>query len=260
MVLKMKRIENVIVTDVLDISTIYSPKNKRYTIKNRQCFGLSFSASGSICYKINGAEYISHPGCCVILPQNGSYTLHGTKAGYFPLINFTAGNVPALSDIIKIPLENPAFYLNEYKKIKRASLCGCTRFEKMQILYNILKHLSEEENATHPSVKAAASFIEKNYANHTLTNEMIAESIGISEVYLRKLFLNFLKTSPKQYVTDVRINHAKQLLTENLYSVSEIADMCGYTNIYHFSKRFKSSVNITPSEYKAAFFKTPSEL
>ena len=130
----------------------------------------------------------------------------------------------------------------------------------MQILYNILKHLSEEENATHPSVKAAASFIEKNYANHTLTNEMIAESIGISEVYLRKLFLNFLKTSPKQYVTDVRINHAKQLLTENLYSVSEIADMCGYTNIYHFSKRFKGSVNLTPSEYKAAFFKTPSEL
>lgn len=251
MVILLNRIKNLIVSDINEVITIYSKKGRLYKTNFRRNFGLSFCRSGSISYVINGKTVVSEPNCAVILPYGGRYTLHGTKTGYFPLINFSVKNPPLIHDIIKIPLDGSDFYMKEYKRLKQAEIFGHSHFEKMQILYSILKNLLDESGSVHPALKSAVAYIEQNFGDCELTNKILAAQSGISEVYLRKLFASGLGTTPRQYVIDIRIQKAKQLLEENKYSVSEIAEMCGFTNIYHFCRTFKSSVNMTPSEYKA---------
>ena len=55
--------------------------------------------------------------------------------------------------------------------------------------------------------------------------------------------------SPRQYVTKMKIDYAKELLMINRYNISEIAELCGFENVYYFSNVFKKQVGISPIAY-----------
>ena len=54
---------------------------------------------------------------------------------------------------------------------------------------------------------------------------------------------------PAKYLQSVRIRKAKELLTLNIYSIGEIAEMVGYSSVYYFSKAFKKETGVPPSEF-----------
>ncbi len=56
--------------------------------------------------------------------------------------------------------------------------------------------------------------------------------------------------SPVKYITQLRVEKAKELLITNRYKVSEIAEMCGFENVYYFSNVFKKQVGVSPKTYK----------
>ena len=80
--------------------------------------------------------------------------------------------------------------------------------------------------------------------------------MGISIRYLHWRFKQSDETVI-QYLTRKRIELAQLLLTtssKNLYSVTEVAFMCGFNDSTHFSRRFKQHVGISPSSYRAENF------
>ena len=66
-----------------------------------------------------------------------------------------------------------------------------------------------------------------------------------SKIFKDELGLNFI-----EYLTSVRIEKAKELLTESDMSMKEICGACGYTDPNYFSRSFKKNVGVTPTEYK----------
>jgi len=96
-------------------------------------------------------------------------------------------------------------------------------------------------------------YIDKSFQNPALSVSLIAEKFGISEVYLRKLFLSNLGQTPKQYILDLRIKTAKSLLTNSSKSVTQISEECGFSSVYHFCRIFKSKTNMTPLEYSGKY-------
>jgi AraC-like DNA-binding protein len=59
--------------------------------------------------------------------------------------------------------------------------------------------------------------------------------------------------TPMKYITDIRMNEAKKLLSESSLHVKEVAAVVGYDNPLYFSRIFRSTVGIPPSEYKKQF-------
>ena len=55
--------------------------------------------------------------------------------------------------------------------------------------------------------------------------------------------------TPSEYVSNLKIQHACELLISKLFSVSEVAGLCGFLDISYFSKVFKKQMGICPSEY-----------
>ena len=53
-----------------------------------------------------------------------------------------------------------------------------------------------------------------------------------------------------EYLTNVRMDRAKELLDNSDLSMKEICAMCGYTDPNYFSRSFKKNVGVTPTEYK----------
>ena len=57
------------------------------------------------------------------------------------------------------------------------------------------------------------------------------------------------KLSPGQYISLIRMEKAKDLLSSGSCTVGEVAEMVGYSNIYYFSSAFKKAVGTSPSDY-----------
>ncbi len=246
----MKELNEIVITDIDDAVIIKANTGKRIKIENRKCFGISFCKNGKITYTHNGNTVISHKGNAVILPMGKSYELCNNSGGEFPLINFYCENDDFTDDFVSIPIVNPDLYLNDFEKMRKHLLVKENRLKTVSILYNIFHNLFLEISDSGGALSAAKKYITDNIRDSALSNTGIAEHLNISEIYLRKLFKSKYNTTPKQYVLDMRIELAKQRLSDSDESVSSIAESCGFSSVYHFCRAFKGKTAYTPLNYR----------
>ena len=214
---------------------------------NRNSYGLSFCKDGQITYIQNGIEYVSDKDCAVILPKGGTYFIRRDKTGDFPVINFDC--IDFLCDTVTvIPIRNAEELIADYERMKKLFCFGGNRAQILSIFYGMLHKLSSDNIPG--ELLGAMRLINGNYCDASLTNAKLAAVCNISEVYFRKLFTKHFGISPKQFIIDVRIQKAKQMLAEGTFGISAIAEKCGFSNQYHFCRLFKHHTGITPSEYR----------
>lgn len=84
-----------------------------------------------------------------------------------------------------------------------------------------------------------------------LTLENIAAGVNFSPAYISKKFREELNTTPVAYITDQRVEVAKQLLCEGSMPINEIAHYVGISDWNYFSRVFKRRTGLTPSAYRA---------
>ena len=241
-------LQDIRILKIEEILTVSSEKGRFFEMKNRKFYGLSFCSEGQITYKHNGNTYTSTPSNAIIIPQGQSYSLYGNKRGSFPLINFTCTEF-FTDTFISIPLQNPNPFIKDFEQMKKLHLFKHNELKVISIFYDILNRLSINNTEKNFALNKAIKYLENNLSDPTLSNKILAEQLGFSEVYFRKLFTSQYGISPKQYIVDARIQKAKQLLSDDLISVSAIAENCGFSSVYHFSRMFKEKVGITPSNY-----------
>ncbi|MDO4608134.1 MAG: AraC family transcriptional regulator [Clostridia bacterium] len=90
----------------------------------------------------------------------------------------------------------------------------------------------------------------KEHFNENITSRTAAEALHINNSYFCRLFKKTFGRCFAQYLIDFRIANAKTLLTDTPISVSDIAIKTGFCSFSYFSKVFKKSVGVTPSEYR----------
>ena len=98
-------------------------------------------------------------------------------------------------------------------------------------------------------VDMAKRYIERNYFLDIKVEEL-AERIGVDRKYLRNLFTEHLGVSTKDYIMNLRIERAKELLSESDMSVISVASSVGYSDALGFSKIFKKYTGLSPSDYR----------
>lgn len=92
-------------------------------------------------------------------------------------------------------------------------------------------------------------YIEKYYGEE-LTVERIAETLGISRVYLGQLFKKETGFTLLEYLTTYRINIAKRMLSNGSYKIYEVAEKIGYRTSQYFSEVFRKMTGMNPLDYK----------
>ena len=74
-----------------------------------------------------------------------------------------------------------------------------------------------------------------------------AELVGLHPVYLSRLFKKHTDVTFRQFLNTVRVNHAEMMLSSGGFTVSEVAERCGYKDVGYFSNVFKAIKGFTPS-------------
>ena len=91
--------------------------------------------------------------------------------------------------------------------------------------------------------------INKNITNSDLNVDMIAEEVGISRVHLHRKMKELTGNTPHDFVRNIRLKQAANLLANQGMNITEVAYACGFSNAGTFSKIFKNVYGMSPREF-----------
>lgn len=100
------------------------------------------------------------------------------------------------------------------------------------------------------AAERACRYIEANFASPSLSVETIAAYVSLSSGYFRLLFKEATGKTPAEYLTDFRMEKAKELLAATELSTKEVASAVGYDNHRYFYSVFKSHTGRTASQFR----------
>lgn len=100
-------------------------------------------------------------------------------------------------------------------------------------------------------ISTVIDFINNNYKKDISLDEMTRQA-HLSKFHFSRIFKKHTSYSPHQYLMTVRLIHSKELLLHSDYSISDVADMCGFKRLDYFSALFKKKFRCNPSEYREA--------
>ena len=119
-----------------------------------------------------------------------------------------------------------------------------------QILYEILtKQHSEQEPISNMRIRKVLAYIHEDPCReYTLTD--LLNQTGIKKTLFLQSFRNVTGTTPMQYIIDLRLEQARDLLTETDLQVFQISEKCGFSDPFYFSRCFKKKFSLSPRQYR----------
>lgn len=160
----------------------------------------------------------------------------------------------------------------DFEYAQTAIRLGVTRFllkpSKMEELIEALEtmtdklnkitgHIPTESTDADPKDELANSFIVRNalkyideHYNEKLTLIEVADNVYVSQWHLSKLLKKHTNQNFCDILNGIRIEQAKKLLRDPSLKIHEISEKIGFTDVTHFSKKFKQIVGVSANEYR----------
>lgn len=114
--------------------------------------------------------------------------------------------------------------------------------------FGISRHLSRSEGKTVPfrELSAPIDYIRTHFAEH-ISVEELATACSLSVSALERRFRKHLRKTPHQYLTEVRLEHARRLLIDTEKAIGTIALETGFADHSHFTRSYKKHFGVAPS-------------
>lgn len=83
-----------------------------------------------------------------------------------------------------------------------------------------------------------------------ITMDDLCRIDGLTPQHICRIFKQCVRMRPSEYILNIRIDHAKEMLLHTSHSISEIAYWCGFENDNYFWKTFRKTTGITPASFR----------
>lgn len=131
------------------------------------------------------------------------------------------------------------------------TLSAARLVEILVLLYReyVSEQMNVSKNFDTDMVDAIVTFLESSISVD-VTRVMLEEKFGYQYDYLNRKFKAITEKTIFEYLREVRISAACMLLTQGGRTITNIAEECGYCDVYYFSRAFKKQVGVSPKQYK----------
>ena len=224
---------------------------------NRKNHGIVFYTTGNSTFTFQNKTLSVKSNTILYLPKKSNYVVSAKSPSGCYAINFDIDEDITFPPFV-FTAKNAQGFLDLFKKAENIWKSRKPGFETKckSLIYDIIYRIIKEHNTGYISkskseiLAPALDYIHNNYTYENINIAMLSGMCGISETYFRVLFNKKYGTSPIKYINNLKISRARDLLSSDMYSISEIAELSGFHDESYFSREFKKSMGITPSEYK----------
>jgi AraC-like DNA-binding protein/mannose-6-phosphate isomerase-like protein (cupin superfamily) len=209
-------------------------------------------------------EELILPGQCVVVPPRVVHRYGGTDNQWYEedTICFSG---PVADMLLKAGVIKPGVYeLGHWRVLLPLIQLARDPSRDSQIGANIAlqklltdMYLANRTRTAAPGTPAA--FIEKliveirRQIQRWWTVEEMAQFCGLSSDQFRRVFKKQTGMLPKLYVDKLKLQQGAEMLASSKSSVADIAEQLAYQDCYHFSRRFKAVMGLSPRQYRQAF-------
>ncbi|CAM4474091.1 AraC family transcriptional regulator [Paenibacillus phoenicis] len=123
-----------------------------------------------------------------------------------------------------------------------------SQIDLQEMLYYLYRNSRTKPYHAGEALEAAKRYIDQHY-NEPVTIEQLARVAELSPKYFAEMYKKKYGKSPIEYVTEKRMQRAKQLMATASAKLREIAHQTGYADEFYFSRKFKQEIGVSPSVY-----------
>ncbi len=217
---------------------------------------LVFKGDGVL--KVNGKEFDIKSGDLFFTFPNQCYTILGSDDFTFLYISFNGNNASELMKSVNINDDNflfpnqeslCKFWMDSIIRVRPNNSNFITESVFMYTLSFIENYEDEQHEQTKSKFDTIIEYIGYNYATNDMSIKKVAHIFFYNEKYLSALFVKNTGVKFSQYINNLRIRYATELISKGKTDIAEISYKCGYTDQFYFSKVFKKITGHTPSQY-----------
>lgn len=111
----------------------------------------------------------------------------------------------------------------------------------------VMEKYAADRNSTR--LKSCLDYLHNHYADE-ISIHYLASRVNMSEGHFSRVFKEYMKVSPMEFLIQIRMEESKKLLRESEKSIGEIALECGFHDFSYFSKCFRDKTHLSPKEYR----------
>jgi len=123
-------------------------------------------------------------------------------------------------------------------------------YELINTAIENVRSMQKTDSIVHSQKDVIKDYIDRNYKKDISAKD-VAGILGYSDVYFSKVFKQLFDDNFINYLTKIRIDRAKLLLKDVSFNIKEVGKSVGYADSNYFTKVFKRSVGMSPSEYRS---------
>lgn len=234
--------------------------------RGRGAFGLVYILDGNAEYRFQSGERIGvDKGDVIFFAPGAAYSIVTES----PLEHYTVNFDIHESTSHLGELSAPYILLNEKstehierafkrlvgvwgtKKVGYEMLATAYLYELVSLFYSDICDGNRESNKR---LLPAKEYIEQHF-NRAFTLEELAFISDMSVTNFRREWKRQYSETPMQYRDAIRLGYAKEYLGSGYYTISEIAQKCGFDDVSYFVRFFKKRAGITPGQFKKQYLK-----
>ena len=224
-------------------------------IENRKTNSFILRTKGSAINKFQDKIIETKVNEMIFLPKGSCYEhINTAEEVHYTAISFHGDieNVsPALYQLEDFPEGIHIFnHLATNWKIGNAS----EKYKCLSLFYTLLSYVANTENINYSDkhrlsiIEPALLYLKEHIFDSSLTTDKLHKLCGISDTYFRKIFVTKFGVSPQKYITSKRIAQAKSIIESgDFYSIKEVSASVGFSDPLYFSRVFKNTYGISPS-------------
>ena len=222
-----------------------------FEVDARAYGAISYKLSGKASFVFEGGKHLEADGGDVLyIPAGVPYRVKysGSKSIVIHILDASYAEVEVIA------LKSSARAHLAFKKLLGQWAEGGSHNLAKAAVYEILELLKTDaaENAESTAVARYRRYLDENFTRVDLSMEDMAAELHISQSSIRRAFVTNLGIAPIQYLTELRMKRAVELLIKSKGSVKEIARECGYGDEKYFSRVFKRHYGHPPSDFSAS--------
>ena len=206
-------------------------------------------------------------GMCLIMRKGQRYVAHTDPIDrldirfiHFDFVNASGRTINHGEGVLPADyriLEEPEFFFRVVEKILAATLREQEDAAGVWMKAALLELLRQDaqpqwgglELEQAEAVARLRAEIRQNPARPWRVHEL-AKRFHCTADHFGRLFQKYVGVSPGEFILRTRLNTAQSLLRSSSYSISRIADLLGYSDVYAFSRQFKQKTGATPTSYR----------